>query len=1085
MISMRFKILIVFILLNILIPIKSLAEISNNVKFESISVDDGLSNESVTSVFQDSKGYMWIGTKDGLNRYDGELIKIYNCNTEDKNVLSSTYINDIEEDINGNIWIATDYGLDFLITETDSVIRMKDIEDKHNLGNLKITSILKSSYNENIMWVGTENGLVKFDLKNKNTEAFYHDQKNLNSLTSSSITCLEEDENNRIWVGTKQGINIIDKNSMINSNKDKGYEDKLFICYISKDNLGNMWVSTKQGIFIYNTRSDKDDSVFIINNAKIKSYNIKEQSINTIYTFDNNSVKFYNNFIFNDSKNNVWLASNNGAIRYSRDKRNIETFSKDIDFKYSITSNSVTCFYEDSNGTIWIGTDKGINILNENVIFNYVNAENKSIVSILQYNNYILVATKYKGIYVYDKENSKVVNVIYDEDNFSLKDRYIKNLFEIDDTNILIVTNKEIISYNIKENSYKEMLIDGDYSSEITHIYSDKEYIWMASTTDFYSYNIKTGEKTYYSKNLNNLGINSGGIKYILQDDKNKDVIWLGGIDIGLIKYHKQKGVLDRYTSNKSNPNSLINNYINCMTFDDLGNLWIGTNIGISKFDVDKKNFTSYTTAEGLTNNFINSILIDNNGDIWISTNKGLNKFDIKENYFVRFTSMDGLYGYQFNLNSSLKLNNGTIIFGSTEGLTYFNPDKLGSYEMYKNEVKIGDIYVGKNKTVYDGNELVLKHDYKNLYINYFLPNYESLNNITYEYMLEGIDSDWIYIDSKSSLDFKSLKSGKYTLKIRARYGHGELSPETHMNIKIKSSIWKTPFAYIMYIFIIFTLFMYIFNYVKILHHLVNQKTMKLNKQLVENKRLSKEIIENEKFKNNYFVNLSHELRTPINVIVSTVQLINSLIKNKNITYEKFNQYMNIISKNCDNLLRIINDIIDSSKIETGKYKIHKKNNDIVYIVEEAALNMSKFIEEKGLYLVIDPDMEEKIVSCDETEMERCIINLLGNAVKFTEEGGEIRVYIKEIENNIEITVEDTGIGISKEDQAFIFKRFSQVEGAGAIKSSSSGIGLTLVKYIAELHDGYIRLESEINKGSRFTIGIPSIIENIKINSEM
>ncbi len=431
---------------------------------------------------------------------------------------------------------------------------------------------------------------------------------------------------------------------------------------------------------------------------------------------------------------------------------------------------------------------------------------------------------------------------------------------------------------------------------------------------------------------------------------------------------------------------------------------------------------------------------------------------------------------------------------------------------------------------MYDGKELVLDYNYKNLYINYFLPDYQNINNITYEYMLEGIDTDWNYLNSRSSLDFKNLEPGKYILKIRARDGHGELTNETTMNIRVKNSMWKTlnsrssldfknlepgkyilkirardghgeltnettmnirvknsmwktPLAYLIYLSILLGLLIYIFNYVKILRHLVNQKTMKLNNQLEENKRLSRELIENEKFKNNYFVNLSHELRTPINVIVSTVQLINSFIKNKNMSYEKFSQYMDIISKSCDNLLKIINDIIDSSKIETGKYKIHKKNNDIVYIVEEAALNMSKFIEEKGLSLTIDPDMEELIISCDETEIERCIINLLGNAVKFTEEGGEIRVYIKEIEDNIEITIEDTGIGISQEDQEFIFKRFSQVENSGSIKVSSSGIGLTLVKYIVELHGGYVRLESELNRGSKFTIGIPNLVENTELNN--
>ena len=294
-------------------------------------------------------------------------------------------------------------------------------------------------------------------------------------------------------------------------------------------------------------------------------------------------------------------------------------------------------------------------------------------------------------------------------------------------------------------------------------------------------------------------------------------------------------------------------------------------------------------------------------------------------------------------------------------------------------------------------------------------------------------------------------------------------------NISINDELSNEYITTIFYVSIILVFCIYVFNYVKILQHLVNKKTMKLNNQLEENKRLSEEIIDKEKFKNNYFIDLSHELRTPINVI-------NSLNESKNVTNEKLNDYMNIISKNCNHLLKIINDIIDSSKIETGKYKINKENNDIVYIVEEAALNMSKFIEEKGINLIIDPDIEEKIISCDETEIERCIINLLANAVKFTEEGGEIRIYIKEIKDNIEITVEDTGIGISKEDQEFIFKRFEQVESTEVTKVSSSGIGLTLVKYVIELHGGYIRLESEINKGSRFTIGLPDIVQGLGDN---
>ena len=222
---MKINLLIVFILFNILIPIKSSAEMLNNAKFEKVSIEEGLSNEYVTSIFQDSKGYIWIGTKDGLNRFDGEKVKIYNCNAEDKNSLSSTYINDIEEDVNGNIWIATDSGLDFLVTDSDTITRMRDWEsDKYNLGNLKITSLLKSEQEEHIMWVGTEKGLIKVDIQNNRMEAFYHNKNDSNSLTNSYITCLENGENNTLWVGTKKGLNVIDKNSKINTKKNSAVE---------------------------------------------------------------------------------------------------------------------------------------------------------------------------------------------------------------------------------------------------------------------------------------------------------------------------------------------------------------------------------------------------------------------------------------------------------------------------------------------------------------------------------------------------------------------------------------------------------------------------------------------------------------------------------------------------------------------------------------------------------------------------------------------------------------------------------------------------------------------------------------------
>ncbi len=985
---MKLKTLILIIFFNILITLQPNAEILIRNNFEKVSIDEGLSNNYVTCIFQDSKGYIWIGTEDGLNRYDGKTIKIYNCNSKNNNSLSSTYITDLTEDYLGNIWIGTDDGLDILLTDTDTVISMNDLEDGWNL---KINALLRSSYDKNIIWVGTENGLMKIDVKSKTIDKLYHIEDDENSLTSSSVTCLEEGKDNSLWVGTKLGMNIVDKNLNVYSSS---FRDKLFITDLVEDSYGNIFIISKDIILLYNIGEDKRHLLYMLNSEGVRRYNITENKLEDIFILKDNKVNFY-----------------------------------------------------------------------------------KNIVSMIEQDEYIWIATKFKGIYIYNKNNGKLVNKLYEEDKFTFSDRYIKRLFKINDKYIIISTNKEIICLNIKNDGYENAEIYNYYSDELNYMYNDGDKVWIANTEGFYSYDIEKSKKTYYNEEIKAFGINPTHIKVILPDSKDKNIIWLGGSNTGLVKYDKQEGIIDVYVNEPSNKNSLISNYITCMKFDDNDDLWIGSNIGLSKFETKTKKFTTYTTSEGLTNNFINSILIDNNGDIWTSTNKGLNRFKIKDNRFTNYSKMDGLYGYQFNLDSSLKLSDGTILFGSTEGLTYFNTNDLVEHTQNKDKVVIGEIFVGKDKVIYDGNELVLKYNYKNLHINYFLPNYTGINNVTYDYMLQGIDNEWTFIDSKNNLELKSLEPGKYTLKIRARNGNGELTEETSINIRIKNPIWKTPLAYIIYFVVLLIFFIYVFNYVKILRHLVDKKTRNLKNQLEENNRLSQKLIEYEKFKNNYFVNLSHELRTPINVVNSTIQLINLLNSNEGITQEKLNSYMGIISRSCNNLLKIINDIIDSSKIESGKYKINNKNNDIVCLVEEASLTMSKFIEEKGLQLIIDPDMEEKVISCDEIEIERCVINLLGNAVKFTPEGGEIRVLIKEVNDNIEITIEDTGVGIAKEDQEFIFKRFEQADGAEVTKVSSSGIGLTLVKYIVELHGGYIRLESEVNKGSKFIIGLPDTIE--------
>ena len=399
---MKLKIVISLLLgciaMNYLITSKVSAEALKNEEFERLSIDEGLSNEHVTAVFQDSKGYMWIGTKDGLNRFDGERTKIYNCSTND-NTLSSTYIEAIQEDSYGNIWVGTDNGLDIIVRDTDTIIRMKDQkEDKFNLGELEITSLLNNDNEEDIMWVGTEDGLMKIDIESETIEAFYHDKNNKNSLTNSSITCLEQGEDSSIWVGTKQGVNLIDKNKNIYNNEILTYKNELFVYDIEHDNSGKIWISTKEGIFISDSNKKQREFIWIINENSIKRYDIKEKKINKIYYSKSKNIYSNNDSVLVDSEGNAWISSSNGINKYLNYKKRYAS-NKCCDYETYLSGYAITSIYEDFNGTIWVGSEKGVYILNnQNQFNNYDHSEN--IVSIIPCNGYIWIATKYKGIYI-------------------------------------------------------------------------------------------------------------------------------------------------------------------------------------------------------------------------------------------------------------------------------------------------------------------------------------------------------------------------------------------------------------------------------------------------------------------------------------------------------------------------------------------------------------------------------------------------------------------------------------------------------------------------------------------------------------
>ncbi len=1034
---------------------------NEKINFENLTIEDGLSSNFITAIFQDSRGYIWIGTDDGLNQYNGNYIVEYNYGDG----LASTYINAICEDSYGNIWVGTKGGLSIINSKTEEIKNIKYDNSKSSISHYNVTTIYKDS--KNIMWVGTEKGLNKYDDESK-TFIKYYDEYSGGVLTDSYITDIKEIKDEYMVIGSKCGVSIVDmQNDMIlkSSFEPEQYD---YIYNIEVDNNGDIWFATKNGIHKYDYESDTLNAFTI---------DIDEEIYSHI------------NYILCDENNNLWFASSNGVIKYNEENELTVLYKADKQFINSLSSDNIHCFLEDSNGLLWIGTDNGISKLNVtqqinnkiNLILKENGIEETSFNSIIEDSDGDLwIGTKYHGLINILVDEEKLIRYIYDEDDINtISSNTVKYITEFKTGEITVVTDKGIDLINKHENKiiheYVEELNNDSYLGIEKIIIDNNEYYWMATNKGIVRLDPNKGEIKTYKREFEEYGLEDIKIVDIFQDKYDENILWLaGGEYTGLIKFHKTNGIIKNYI-NSSLENCISYDVINCIQSDDNGNLWIGTNSGLNKFNIETEEFTVYSEADGMISDYVNSIIIDDNEDIWIGTNNGLCKFEIKKNKFTNYNSYYGIQGSKFNLNSSWKTKSGYLLLGTTEGVFYFNPNELYEESNKNDKVIIGSIRINNKKIDFnEEKEIKLKYNENNVIILFFLPDYRRYSGITYEYKLEGLNEKWIYSHDISYANYTVLSPGKYTFKVRAMQDNGDLTEESSITIIIKSPWWKTKIAYCFYILIIGVIIFYFWNHMKILKALVKKQTQEINEKMKENQMLYEKSIKSEKFKNDYFVNLSHELRTPINVILSTVQLINSLNKDKDVSRKRLNYYMEIVQKSSNSLLKIINDIIDSSKIEAGSYKINKEDNvDIVYLVEETALTMRNYIKERGIELIIDPEIEEKYISCDPNEIERCIVNIIGNAIKFTPEGGRIEVFIEDNDNSVSISIKDTGIGISEEDQKFIFNRFEQGRNGNCTKVSSSGIGLTLVKYIVKLHNGSIELESKLEEGTKVTIKLP------------
>jgi ligand-binding sensor domain-containing protein/signal transduction histidine kinase/DNA-binding response OmpR family regulator len=1057
------------------------------LSFEHLTVSDGLSNGRISSITQDSTGFIWIGTGDGLNRFDGFKFKIFNHKPSDTTSISSNSVLSILS-VGDKIWVGTQKGVD-TYDPSDEVFYHMPIYDRPGIReNFSVDCIYKDFKNR--IFIGTSKGIYLLNEPKKSFEKFYLPGKGYEMVNFKEVTYIVQDRDKLFWIGTQEmGVFTYDEGKDAVQNivhYERGVNtlvnNKIFSIY--EDNYHIVWIGTNEGLYAVSKKNRKTNRYI---------YDPKKRNWLPHVTV---------NKILEDSHNTLWLATNGGLSLFNRKDSTFSNYFHDDFDNTSINNNSVHYVFEDYQRNLWIGSgEDGINLATSKTVEfeNFKHFPNKPnslnygyVLSVLEdHSDNIWIGTNGGGVNVYESKTQKFK---YLKPPATTKSRMIisaiLSLMEDDEGRIWMGTYLGgLVVYDPETNKYLTYEFDPNNTNSLSnnvvnHIIQDRKgNIWIATGRGVNVLFKGSAKFKYLQANSNYKSAISDDFCSFLYEDSYEN-IWIGTYN-GLNKYNPVTGVNTIFLH--SNKQGSISSDVILSIYEDANHrLWIGTDFGLNLFDITTNSFKAYTVDDGLPNNVINGILDDSRGFLWISTNKGLSKFDPEAQHSVNYGLEDGIASLNFYHGAYFKSPKGILYFGGVDGLTFFNPDKI-KHSNYKSPLVFTDFFIynqsisPKQKSVLKSsilksNEIVLDYYQSFIAIEYASLNFVNPNKDNYSYFLEGFDRVWNNVQNQRNASYTNLLPGSYTFYVKA-LNENRIETKSSLKIIVRAPFWRTYYAYAFYLLLFFSLIYFIYSY-------LHSRTVYKHNLLVE--RIEKEkAIEINQAKIRFFINVSHDFKTPLTLIISPLE---KLISSGNIlSHEELNHLYHLIYRNTLRLSRLINQVMDLRKIDTGIVKLHVKQYDIVAVIKEIAVSFEEYAQNHALDYTIDSKLDNLLVWFDLDKIEKVLYNILSNAFRYTSDGKSVKIQIETI-NNLEtvdnrdiqdtegyakISVQDQGRGIPEDLQTKIFTRFFQVQTESLANPSSSGIGLSIAREFVEMHRGYITVKSLPKQGSTFSIILP------------